>query len=543
MSRLGKQVWFLALLCLLLGAAACDDSESGDDRSASGDDDDDDDNDNNDNDDDDNDDDDNNDDNNDNDDDDNDNNDDDDNDAATPLFVRPDLPFNVYHPAATHNTYIWRGLQGILTEATSMGYVGALMKEQVFMEIDVNETTTDGDFLINHGGLTNSIRLSSIFRNIRWWSDTRPGHPPIVLGFEWNVETTETEMAALRALLDEFLIASSPLTADGPLYSYDDWLTERLAALEPAAREYVASLTPRDAVRGAGYPTVRELRGKVLLECNSALFAQQPAFFLMGGDGQIDNHSEDSLDDIALISANRAAQRLTRMYTTTIVTGANFDLLLALYNGVSNSALNHQLTTPQSPAVYPFLDEHWPGFAPDATVLTVDDIPARLGPPVCVTGLAPATAATYAFDVYFAEEMTLPDAPLFFFSLAVYGDAVTVAAPEAVKLVESQADGFFGAFAAPVDLGSVRLEVTVAGAVNGYELYLTGPALAGMVPAEENPAGAPTFWTSPKFDLIDLAPTGRCSALGPAGQRLFGEWDGLSCTAGENPSYMIEVAD
>lgn len=529
-----RRLW-LALIFLLIAAAACAESSSENDRASFGDD------------------------NEDDDrtpghiddddlsDDDNDDtsphgDDDDDDEATAALFIRPDLPINVYHQAVTHNTYIWRGLQGILSEAASMGYIASFLKNQVFTEIDVSEATAEGDFLINHNGYTNSLRLSSIFRNIRWWSDTRPGHPPIVLGFEWNAGMGETEMAALGALIEEFLIAPSTLADDGPLLSYDDWLAGRLAGLDEPVRTYVTALAPADAMRVVGYPTVRELQGRVLLETDSEMFAFQPAFFLMGGDGQIDNNSQDSLDDIALISVNRAAQRLTRMYTTSVVTGANYDLFHSLRNGVSNSALNHQLTNPDHPAVFPFFDEHWPGFAPDATVQTVDEIPARLGPPVFVGGFAAEGPATYTFDATFDPTLTLPEAPVFFFSLAVYGGETTVAAPAAVSLIERPAGGYFGVFAAPNDGRAVRVTLTVEGSPTGYEVYLTGPAVSAMVPVKGNPTGAPPFWTSMKFTLVDLSPTGRCAALGPGGERLFGRWGGLACDAGYNPSFLIEVA-
>ena len=116
------------------------------------------------------------------------------------------------------------------------------------MEIDP-KGPEDGDFPVNHGGSTQSIRLSSVFRNVRWWSDTHPGHEMIVLGFQGGIDTGEESMGLFRDLLREFFEDPSPLTDAGPLFSLEDWVAGMTAALDQDVIDAVSELTSRSRRR------------------------------------------------------------------------------------------------------------------------------------------------------------------------------------------------------------------------------------------------------------------------------------------------------
>ena len=468
--------------------------------------------------------------------------------ALPPEFIRPDLPINVYHLGATHNSFIWRGLQGVVTLVSSMGVIDSLQKGQVFLELDVNGVTDDGDFLISHGGSTGTFRLSSAFRNLRWWSDTRPDHEVVVIGFQWGVGASPEVMAALRELLAEFFEDPSPMTETGPLYSLADWLDELTVNLDQTTRDALLALSPRDLVRVAGYPTIEQLRGKIVLETNAEMFALQPAFFLMGETGQIDNNSEATLDDLTEISAHRVAQRLTRVYPRgDRIFSGNFNVFKGLLHGVSNNALNMQWTSLNSRSVFAFLDENAPGFAPAGHVLTDGEIPNRLGPPVFCTALAAPETTTVDLDLSFDAELSLPDAPLVLFHLLVQGlswgatGAVTIDDPEAVVLAERENIARVVTVALPAGTEDVSLSLELAGDEAGYEMHVIGPTVSGMMLGGVLPKGDGTIWISPTFTPVGLTPTDRCTTLGSAGKRLYGQWDGIDCDASNNPSFLIEM--
>jgi len=475
--------------------------------------------------------------------------DDDDDDTPAPhapRFVRPQLPLNPHYVAASHNSYIWRGLQGILSQVGSLGLTDSLDKSQVFLEIDVNDVGDDGDFWVHHNDSTGRVRLSSLLRNLRWWSDTHPDHQPIVLGFEWNVGTGTEEMDDLRALFAEFLVAPSPLTETGPLYAMRDWLDELLLNLDSATREEIDALTPRELARVVGYPTPAQMRGRVLLEVSSEMYAALPAFFLMGGDGQIDNNSESSLEDLTLISANRAEQRLTRVYPKgERIFSLNYDLFTGLRNGVSNSAMNMQWTSVADKAVYAFLDENAPGFAPVGEMLTDDGVPARLGPPVFATAFAATAPAQASLTVTFDDSRGLPDAPLAIFQVIVVGlrggEVTSISAPLATALSERHDDGLSAVFGLSPQAATIEVAVEVAGDEEGYELFVVGPTVADMtIVAPSSDAGG-AIWLSPSFTAIDLTPTGACTTLGPFGERLYGNVVEGECDAADNPSFLREM--
>ncbi|MHA1567950.1 MAG: phosphatidylinositol-specific phospholipase C domain-containing protein, partial [Alphaproteobacteria bacterium] len=368
---------------------------------------------------------------------------DDDTTSLQPVrYVRPDLPLNAYHIAATHNTYIWRGAQGFAALVSSLGLTQSLDKGQRFMEIDVFDVIGDGDFWVHHGGSTGRVRLSGLLRNVRWWSDTHPEHEVIVLGWQWSTDAGPLEMADLRALLAEFLEDPSPLVETGPLYDLDTWLANLIAQLDEPTRQAITALTPRELALVVGYPSIRELRGRVVLEMGGGVFEAQPAFFRMDDEGQVDNNSEATLEDLAKIAQNRMDQRLTRVYTGGgRVLSSNYDLFKSMAAGATNSALNMEWTSPATREVYAFQDENAPGFAPAGYVQTVDELPTRLGPPVFVTAFA--ATEEMELDLAFDAEIGLPAAPIVLFHVIVEGLSggtmtdVDITDPAAIVLRES----------------------------------------------------------------------------------------------------------
>jgi hypothetical protein len=478
----------------------------------------------------------------DNDDDDDDDDDDNDNDDTAPQFVRPDWPLNACHIATTHNTFIWRGLQGVTTVVSSLGPIQVLENNQVFIELDVNEMLPDGDFLIDHSGTTGWIRLSSVLRNLRWWSDTRPGHQPLIIGFQWGVGDSPEVMADLEALIDEFLIGPSPLTATGPLYSLDDWFDERLANFPPDTADVVRALPRNELGRVIGYPTLGELTDRVMLEFTGSVFPLQRSFFELGGGGQIDNQPASQIENLDLIAGLRAERRLLRLYAQSPI-GLNFDFRQAMRNGISNNALNHQWTSPITPAVYVFADENLPGFAPDGTTNTVAGVPARLGPLVAVAG---SSAGTATFTLSFDGAIGIDDPPLVVYEISVEpagaGDVTTITHDaEATVLVERVGATRFQAVALPAGVTETTVTVQLA-AGGGYLVQVSGPTLAEVTAdLPPGPAGK-TLWTSPHFEPLGLSPTGACTALGPGPERVYGTAEANGCSAVDHRSYLIEVS-
>jgi len=283
------------------------------------------------------------------------------------------------------------------------------------------------------------------------------------------------------------------------------------------------------------------------LEVSSEMYTVQPAFFLMGDDGQIKNNSESSLEDLAMISANRAEQRLTRVYPKgERIFGGNYDLFTGLRNGVSNSAMNMQWISAADKAVYAFLDEAAPGFAPVGEMLTDDGVSARLGPPVFATAFAAPTSTQVSLTVTLDDSLGLENAPLAIFQVIVVGlrdgEVVSIAAPSATALSERHDDGLSAVFGLSPQMTTVEVTVEVAGDEEGYELFVVGPTVADVtIDAPASDAGG-AIWLSPSFTAIALTPTGACTTLGPFGERLYGDVIDDACDAADNPSFLREMS-
>ncbi len=326
-----------------------------------------------------------------------------------------------------------------------------------------------------------------------------------------------------------------------------DWLDEYLLNLDAATREEIDALTPRELAWVVGYPALGRLRGRVLLEVSSEMFAVQPAFFLMGDDGQIKNNSESSLEDLAMISANRVEQRLTRVYPKgDRIFSGNYDLFTGLRNGVSNNAMNMQWTSAANKTVYAFLDEAAPGFAPVGEMLTNDGVAPRMGPPVFATAFAAPAPAQASLTVTLDDSLGLSDAPLAIFQVIVVGlsggEVVSISAPSATALSDRPDDGLTAVFALSPQATTIEVTVEVAGDEAGYELFVVGPTVADMtIDAPASDAGG-AIWLSPSFNAIGLTPTGECTTLGPLGERLYGNVIGDACDAADNPSFLREMS-
>ena len=472
----------------------------------------------------------------------------DDDTAPIARFIRPELPINTCHMAATHNTFIWSGPPGgPASLVSSLGLIRALDLGQVFVEIDVTEPDGLGDFWVNHAGASQSVHLSSLLRNVRWWSDTRPDHQPIVLGFQWGAGTDPQVLNDVSAMLQALLVDPSPATDSGPLYCLEDWMDDLFAPLSPEARETLAALSPRELVQAVGYPSIRELRGRVMLENLDAMFAATPSFFLMSGEGQIDNASEADLDNLERIAQNRQDLRLSRIYPSGRILNGNFNLYEGFANGVSNNALNMNFVTADTQASFAYLDEAARGFAPAGFLRTVDGVPPRLGPPVFVTAFRAEAPVTFALKLAFDTQPLPAASPIVVgrvFVQGLSGGAVSALAlpdPNVTVLVEREGPPHEAVFALPFDLEETRLKVVVQGDPVGYEIHATGTTLQGLsfVASPEGPG--PAVWISPSFEAVEMEPTGRCTTLGPQGERMFGKLAGDRCDAANNPSILVEV--
>lgn len=467
---------------------------------------------------------------------------------AKPMFVRPFLPINAYHLAATHNTFIWTGpAAGPTSRVSSLGLIRALDLGQLFMELDVKHPVGDGDFVVNHSNATESVRLSSLLRNVRWWSDTHPGHEMIVLGFQWGAGTDGEVIPNLNALIDRFLAGPSPLSETGPLYALADWIAEMTAPLSSDVQSAIADLTPREITLVLGYPTIQKMRGKVVLEMTGGRqWDDTPSFFKMAGDGQITNDPVSSLDDVSAHTDNRIGQRLTRIYSSTPFNG-NYDIFDGLMYGVSNNALNMRFADRTKKAAYVFLDENSPGYAPAGYVETTEGAPTRMGPPVFVALFGSDDTEGIFFTMEFDPKTGLENAPAVFFRVTAKGlSGGDVLAIESVMnratLIRTDIDGSYSVvFSADPAMQDIQIKIETGRDPLGYEVYFTGPTVASVTPDVRLQKADGTIWISPTFDSINLIPTGNCSVLAEGGTRLFGTLKGLMCDASNNPSFMVEM--
>ncbi len=471
-----------------------------------------------------------------------------DDDFLYPAYVRPDLPINAYYMASTHNTFIWRGPSaGPYTFVSSLGLIRALQFGQLFLEIDVQVVLDDGDFLVNHADTTQSVRLSGMLRNIRWWSDTHQDHEMVAVGLQWSVGSGDQNVADLNDLVQEFLIGPSPLTEVGPLYSKDDWIRDLAGELDQNTIDDLMALTPRDLALVLGYPSIREMRQKVVLETTSSVFYDTPSFFMLGGkDGNITNSSQESLDDVAAHTENRVNQRLSRIYPGGAF-NTNFNLFDGFRYGVSNSAMNMEWVDEKSKVVFAFMDQSTRGYAPAGFVRTVDDAPTRLGPPVYVATFEAKTDGYVNFTLNFDSETGLENAPLALFRLVVQRlskqeeMSIKISAPKGRLLYEREGNPWAAIFSLPADSAFAEINITVGGDDIGYEVHFTGPTLSGVEIQEDVFAANKMIWMSPTFYPINLFPTGHCAVLSKSG-RVMGAYDGLLCDASPNPSFLIGMS-
>jgi hypothetical protein len=474
--------------------------------------------------------------------------DDADDDSYAPLFVRPSLPINAFHMAASHNTFIWRGPPGgPTTLVASLGLIRALNLGQLFLEIDVTSKTDDGDFWVNHSETTQSVRLSSMLRNIRWWSDTHADHEMIVVGFQWGAGSDEATMNEFNALIDEFLVGTSPVSDEGPLFSLSDWVQEMTAPLDEATRLEIAALPVIELAQVLGYPSIAEMRGKVALETGGSVFSQTPSFFQLGGDGHFTNDGEEALGDIAAHTANRMAQRLTRIYTSGRVFNGNYNLFDGFRSGVSNCALNMEMVGTEHKPAYAFMDENARGYAPPGYVETVDGLPKRLGPPVFVGAFGAESERIVSLDLSFDEALGMTDAPVVIFRVVAQGigggtvDSIDVTTPGSTLLANWQEPAAAKLFALAAGESGATIELIVNGNQLGYEVHVVGPTVSNVVIVGETASAQATLWTSPTFRSINLETTGACATLAARGERLFGQLAGQRCEFSENPSFLVEM--
>ena len=475
----------------------------------------------------------------------------DDDDAAPmpPRYVRPDLPINCWHNAATHNTYIWKGAQGwIVSRVSSVGPLRAFQLGMVFVEIDVTSSIGDGDFLVNHSDASEGVMLSSVLRNIRFWHDTHPGHQPLVVGFQWGVGSSTQVMNDLFALLDEFLVGPSPLTDIGPLLSRDDWLNDLLTPLGQTTVDEVTDLTPRNQVRLVGFPTIADLQDRITLEfAYSSVDQVQPSFFLNdGSSGHLTNDDEETLTDIDHQTTNRMEQRLTRIYPGGFrILSGNFDIFQSFASGVTNAAMNVVTRVDETdPTIYAFMDEWAPGFAPPGRVNTVDEYPTRLGPPVMVTAIPASDETLVTLEISFDATLGLDTPPFVMLRIAAAGlsggEVLAASTTDGTLLRSRSGEQAEYVFAFDPNTESTTVTLDLGGDETGYEIFAAAPTVASMTVSPLPQTTGPTIFFSPTFTAVDLTPTGRCSTLTVGGERIFGQWDGEACDASDNPSFVVE---
>ena len=479
--------------------------------------------------------------------DDDDDNDDDSQGVSLPKYVRPGLPINAYYMAASHNTFIWRGpVGGPTTFVSSLGLIHALDFGQLFLEIDVQVVLDDGDFLVNHSNTTQNVRLSSMLRNVRWWSDTHPDHEMVVIGFQWSVGSDAENVANLNLLLDEILVAPSPLTETGPLYSRDQWVLDLTKNLDGDVTVDLLDLLPRELALVLGYPSIREMRGKVVLETTGSIHNDTPSFFMLGDDGQFENRSEDNLADVAAHTQNRVDQRLTRIYAQGAYNG-NFNLFDGFKYGVSNSALNMEWVNEKSRAVFAFMDEWAKGYAPVGYMETVDGVPPRLGPPVFVAVFSAITEIEIEFDLSFDSAMGLENALVVIYRAVVQGlsneefQSIEFTSQNGVMLKAKGVNPHTVVFALTAGSTNDKLKVKTGGDEKGYEIHFSGPVVSDVTMADDLAMPSNSIWISPSFTPINLLSTGRCSTLVPTGARILGAYNGERCDSSQNPSFVVEM--
>jgi hypothetical protein len=181
----------------------------------------------------------------------------------------------------THNSYKldpqWPGREAFDFDYQHLRLSRQLEEQDVRqVEIDVHWNWARGEFEVYHAWFaddrTNCRMLADCLAEIRWWSDQRPRHHPVMILIEpkdggppRNVDLPadgdpfthpigEAEYAELdRVLLEAF---DGPLAAGGRVLTPDD-------VTAPGA-------TLRESITSRGWPRIDDLRGKVLFVIDGA---------------------------------------------------------------------------------------------------------------------------------------------------------------------------------------------------------------------------------------------------------------------------------
>jgi hypothetical protein len=175
-------------------------------------------------------------------------------DAPDPYPLDDQLRMNHLQAKGTHNSYhIEPPGNGLIDWAYTHAPLAVQLAEQGVrkIELDVYRGQNPGELLVLHLGLidpeTTCPTLVACLSEVRLWSLANPGHHPLFIMLEPKDELAESRIDQHIADLESAVLSAFP----------------RAALITPdEVRGSAATL--RDAVTGAGWPTLGATRGRVI---------------------------------------------------------------------------------------------------------------------------------------------------------------------------------------------------------------------------------------------------------------------------------------